>query len=59
MTLISEFSAFGDRFEIEPPIEVGDHFIDSLGKLAMIAAKGYDYDPRIPSKYIGYKKFTS
>jgi hypothetical protein len=47
MTLVNEFNAFGDRFEIEPPIEVGDQFIDSLGKLAMIAAKGYDYDPRI------------
>ena len=47
MVLVSEFNAFGDRFEIEPPVEVGDHFIDSLGKLAIIAARGHDYDQRI------------
>lgn len=47
MTLISHYEAFGEKFEIEPPIEVGDYFVDSLGKLAVIAANGHDSDPRI------------
>lgn len=47
MTLVGEFNAYGERFTVEPPIEVGDHFIDSLGMLAMVAARGYDSDPRI------------
>ena len=47
MTLIREFNAYGERFSIEPPIEIGNQFIDSLGKLAMVASRGYDSDPRI------------
>lgn len=47
MTLLSEFSAYGECFEIEPPVEIGEHFIYSLGQLAMIAARGHDSDPRI------------
>jgi len=47
MTLLGEFNAYGERFEIEPPVEIGEHFIYSLGQLAMIAANGHDSDPRI------------
>jgi hypothetical protein len=37
----------GDRkFVFEPPVEVGDHTVDSLAKLAAIAAVGYGADMR-------------
>lgn len=37
---------YNERFIIKPPIEVGDHVVDTLGKLAAIAARGYDSDPK-------------
>lgn len=44
MVRISEYNEFGEKFVFEPPVEVNDHIVDSLGKLAAIAAKGADSD---------------
>jgi hypothetical protein len=37
MATVNTFDAYGKRFHFEPPVEVGVHSIDSLGKLATIA----------------------
>jgi hypothetical protein len=37
MATIDTFDAYGERFRFEPPVEVGSHTIDSLGKLAAVA----------------------
>lgn len=42
MVRVSEFTEaqYGERFVVEPPVEVGEHVIDSLGKLAAVTANG-------------------
>lgn len=34
------FDAYSERFRFEPPVEVGERIVDSLGKLAAIASLG-------------------
>jgi hypothetical protein len=42
MTYTGEFTVEDEKFIFEPPIETGHHVINSLGKLAAVAAIGYD-----------------
>ncbi len=45
MTLLSTHEAYGRRFQFEPPVNVGNHKVDSLGKVAALAAVGADANP--------------
>jgi len=36
------FEHEGHRFVVEPPVKTGEHVVDSLGKLAAIAALGHE-----------------
>lgn len=46
MPTVETFDAYGKRFKFEPPIEVGDHTVDSLSKLVAIAVRGHDAEIR-------------
>jgi hypothetical protein len=39
-----EFVHDDAKFVFEPPVKIGEHVIDSLGKLAAVAAKGFEAD---------------
>lgn len=47
MVRVSEFTEgqYEERFVIEPPIEVGDQIIDTLGRLAAVGALGPSASP--------------
>ena len=45
MSQISQFDAWEKRFHFEPPIEVGEHAISSLGQIAAIACTGPEAAP--------------
>ena len=47
MTKIDKFDGYDRTFKFEPPIEVGEHPINSLGRLAAIASTGPDAHPRM------------
>lgn len=53
MVKINEFMNGNVKFVIEPSVEVGDHTVDSLGKLAAIAAVGYSADAQIIENITG------
>jgi hypothetical protein len=46
MTYVSKFTNNGETFIFKPPVETGQHVVNSLGKLAAIAAIGHkaEYD---------------
>jgi hypothetical protein len=47
MVRIAEFTdtKYVEQFAISPPVEVGEHIVDSLGRIAAIAVTGTDADP--------------
>ncbi len=45
MTQVSKLKGYGETFLIEPPVEAGSRTVDSLGKLAAIAAYGPESSP--------------
>lgn len=42
MPQLATYDSYGERFRFEPPVEIGSHIVDSLGRLAAIAACGCD-----------------
>lgn len=45
MATIDTYDSYGKRFRFEPPVDIGQHTIDSLGKLVAIAATGPNAHP--------------
>lgn len=42
---VASFSDYGLEFRFEPPVPVGGHVVESLGKLAALAARGPQSHP--------------
>ncbi len=61
MVKISDFTEerYVERFAIEPPIEVGEHTVETLGRLAAIGATGPNADPAVIDKLTDEVEHTS